>query len=67
MSKRVRSAKGEIVDFDILSIKSQIAAGAAKKEEPAVEVKRSENFIDKRAKRTVAKITKKQQEPVTSE
>jgi len=67
MSKRARSAKGEIVDFDILAIQSQIAAGTAKKDQPVVEVKRSENFIDKRAKRTIAKIVNKPQEPAVGE
>jgi hypothetical protein len=60
MGKRIRSARGEIVDFDILTIKQQIANGkSTKQEEPAVEVKRQENFIDKRAKRRIIKAVQK--------
>lgn len=54
--KRTRSAKGELVDFDILTIKAQIAAGHnAKSEAPTIEVKRQENFIDKKMKRQVTR------------
>lgn len=57
MGKRIRSAKGEMVDFDLLTIKAQIAAGNAAKavQEPAVEVHRQENFIDKKLKRKIAR------------
>lgn len=60
MGRRIRSAKGEVVDFDILTIKAQIAAGKTAKlvEEPAVEVRRQENFIDKKTKRRIAKTKK---------
>ena len=59
MSKRIRSAKGEIVDFDILTIKSQIAAGNALKENdvPKIEVARKDTFISKKAKRISSKTT----------
>jgi hypothetical protein len=66
MAKRIRSAKGEMVDFDILTIKQQIAAGKSKAVvEPVVEVKRQENFIDKRNKRRIAKVVNKQPDDVT--
>jgi hypothetical protein len=66
MAKRIRSAKGEMVDFDILTIKQQIAAGKSKAVvEPIVEVKRQENFIDKRNKRRIAKVVNKQPDDVT--
>lgn len=64
MAKQIRSARGEVVDFDILSIKAQIASGQNVKPEEEVStvereisVKRQENFIDKRLKRQVAKAT----------
>lgn len=46
MSKPVRSARGEMVDFDLLKIKQQIAA--TPKSAP---VQARENFIDQRFKR----------------
>lgn len=63
MAKQIRSARGEVVDFDILSIKAQIASGQAVRTEEAsgvdqeIKVKRQENFIDRRLKRQVAKAT----------
>lgn len=52
MAKKVRSARGVIVDFDLLKVKQQIA------ESPAIDVSARENFVEKRlrrrTKRTVA-------------
>lgn len=46
MAKPVRSAKGELVDFDLLKIKQQMSA--TPKSAP---VQARENFIDQRFKR----------------
>ena len=52
MAKKVRSARGVIVDFDLLKVKQQIA------ESPTIDVSARENFVEKRlrrrTKRTVA-------------
>ncbi len=50
MSK-VRSAKGEVVDFDLLKIKSQIAAAPK-----TTSVQAREDFIDKKFKRRLRKL-----------
>ena len=50
MTKRVRSAKGQIVDFDLLKIKEQMAAAP-----PTTDVKARQNFVDKRLRRRVKK------------
>jgi hypothetical protein len=50
MSKVTRSAKGAIVDFDLLKIKEQMAATPK-----AAPVKARENFIDQRFKRRIKK------------
>jgi len=49
MTKR-RSAKGEMVDFDLLRIKEQIAAGPK-----PVNVQSREEFIDRRVRRRAKK------------
>lgn len=46
MGKKVRSIKGQIVDFDLIKIKQQIAAQPA-----PVNVKEREAFIDKKVRR----------------
>lgn len=46
MANLVRSARGDIVDFDLLKIKQQLASTVA-----PVEVRSRENFIEKRLKR----------------
>lgn len=51
MSKKVRSAKGELVDFDLLKIKQQIAATPA-----ASIVQEREMQIDRKLKRKVKKV-----------
>ncbi len=43
MSKRVRSAKGEIVDFDILTIKAQLAGRPQ-----IIDVQQRREFVDNR-------------------
>lgn len=46
---RTRSAKGQIVDFDLLMIKQQMQKASP----PTVAVKARENFIDKKFRRRV--------------
>lgn len=53
MSKKVRSAKGTEVDFDLLEIKSQIASSPK-----TIDVKKREDFIDRKLRRKIKKITK---------
>lgn len=58
MTKLVRTARGEMVDFDLIKIKQQLADSPA-----PTEVKARENFVEKRLKRklrnkTVPSITK---------
>jgi len=50
MGKKVRSAKGEIVDFDYLKIKEQLASAPT-----PMEVKNRQNFIENRLKRRLKK------------
>jgi len=51
--KKVRSAKGEMVDFDLLKIKEQIAS------EPApLDVKARQDHIDQRLRRRLRKVKK---------
>lgn len=50
---KVRSARGEVIDFDLLKIKAQIASTP----KPAT-VKAREDFIDKKFKRRVRKLKK---------
>jgi hypothetical protein len=51
MPNKVRTARGELIDFDLLRIKQQIA-----KKPPETEVKTRENFIDKKFQRRLKKI-----------
>ena len=51
-SRKVVSAKGELVDFDLLKIKSQINESSPK----TIEIVARERFIDKRRRRTNRKI-----------
>lgn len=46
MGKKVRSAKGELVDFDLLKIKEQMATAPA-----PLDVKKRQDFIDRRMRR----------------
>ena len=50
MGKKVRSARGEIVDFDLMKIKEQIASAPT-----PLEVKARQNFIENRMKRRIKK------------
>lgn len=51
MGKKVRSAKGEQVDFDLLKIKEQIAAAPA-----PTDVRARQDFIEKRLRRRLKKV-----------
>lgn len=53
MAKGVRSARGEIVDFDLLRIKQEIAAAP----KPTTVAAR-ENFIDQKFKRRLKRLKK---------
>lgn len=53
MAKPVRSARGEIVDFDLLRIKQQIASAPK-----TTNVKAREDFIDAKLKRRVKRLTR---------
>jgi hypothetical protein len=50
MGKKVRSARGEVVDFDLMKVKEQIAAAPT-----PLEVKARQNFIENRLKRRIKK------------
>ncbi len=52
MGKKARSAKGEMVDFDYLKIKEQLASSPT-----PMEVKNRQNFIENRLKRRLKKNT----------
>jgi hypothetical protein len=52
MPRKVRSAKGEVVDFDLLKIKEQIASAPT-----PTEVKTRQDFIENRLKRRLKKKT----------
>ena len=57
--KKVRSAKGEMVDFDLLKIKEQIVS------EPApLDVKARQDHIDQRLRRRLRKVKKTPIAPV---
>lgn len=51
MSKKVRSAKGELVNFDLLKIKEQIGSAP-----PPQDVKLRQDFIEKRLRRRLKKV-----------
>lgn len=51
MSKIVKSAKGETIDFDLLKIKAQMANTPK-----STTVKAREDFIDKKLKRRIQKL-----------
>ncbi len=52
---KTRSARGEMVDFDLLKIKSQIASAP-----PTTDVTTRQNLIDQKLKRKVKRITQQQ-------
>lgn len=54
MAKGVKSARGQLVDFDLLKIKQQIATAP----KPSI-VKAREDFIDQKFKRRLKKLTRK--------
>jgi len=51
MTKRVRSARGEVVDFDLLRIKEQMASHP-----PSTDVRARQDFIDKRLSRRLRNL-----------
>lgn len=51
MAKKVRSARGVLVDFDLLKVKQQIA------ESPAVDVTAREDFVERRLRRRTRRAT----------
>lgn len=51
MAKKVRSARGELVDFDLLKIKSTIASAP----KPLTVTKR-EDFVDKKSRKRLKKV-----------
>lgn len=51
MAKPVKSAKGHVVDFDLLKIKQQIASAPK-----PTNVKAREDFIDQKFKRRLKKL-----------
>ena len=53
MPRKVKSARGEVIDFDLLKIKQQIASRP-----PTTDVKKREDFIDKKLRRRVKRIKK---------
>jgi hypothetical protein len=59
MAKRAVSARGETVDFDLLTIKAQEAANKANVKDvtPVIEIKQQENFMDRRVRRRIKKAT----------
>lgn len=52
MKNTIRSARGEIVNFDLLTIKEQIAST-----EPSITIRAREDFIDSRSRRKAKKLT----------
>lgn len=54
MAKGVKSARGQLVDFDLLKIKQQIATAPK-----TSTVKAREDFIDQKFKRRLKKLTRK--------
>lgn len=62
MGKKVKSARGELVDFDLLKIKRQMASSP-----PTADVKARESFIDRRLRRRVKKNYPKANEEVTKQ
>lgn len=51
MSKKVRSAKGELVDFDLLQVKEQIS-----NQPTPQDVRARQDFIEKRLRRRLKKV-----------
>ena len=54
MPKKVRSARGEIVDFDLMKVKQQIEAAP----EPST-VQARQDFIDQKMRRRLKKVKRK--------
>lgn len=52
MGRKIRSARGEMVDLDLLKIKEQIAAAPA-----PIDVQRRSDFIERKMRRRLKKAT----------
>lgn len=52
MGKKVRSARGELVDFDLLKIKEQMASAP-----PPTDVRARQDFIEKRMRRRLKRVS----------
>lgn len=50
MGRKVRTARGEVVDFDLLRIKEQISSTP-----PPIDVKQRQDFVEKRLRRRLKK------------
>lgn len=59
MSKKVRSARGDMVDFDLIKIKQQIASRPA-----TSDVRARQDFIERKLHRRIKKVFPKKQAPV---
>jgi hypothetical protein len=62
MKKVTRSARGVVVDFDLLKIKQQIATAPK-----TTDVKARETFIDQKFKRRLKRLTQEVVAPVRTE
>ncbi len=51
---RVKSAKGKVIDFDLLKIKRQMSGKPI-----SIDVKARQNYIDQKARRRLRKVTNK--------
>ena len=52
MGKKIRSARGDLVDFDLLKIKEQMATSV-----PPQVVRARQDFIERRLRRRLKKVT----------
>lgn len=57
MGKKVRSARGEVVDFDLLRIKEEIAAAPQ-----SLHVRKRKDFIEQRLRRKIRSIATDKEE-----
>ncbi len=62
MKRVTRSARGTVVDFDLLKIKQQMATAPK-----TTDVKARESFIDQKFKRRLKKLTQEVAAPVRTE
>lgn len=62
MSKRVRSARGEILDFELMKVKEKLSLSPA-----SIEVKARETFIERKLKRRLKKAKRDMLSQATEE